>query len=65
MSLSAALLVAKHGRHNATEMIATATDPSAKCFPLCAPSVAKIPRFRSNPAKANQFIVATATIKPN
>ena len=65
MSPSAAPPVANHGRHNAIEMMAMATDPNVKCFLLYATSVAKTPRFRSNPAKANQCIVASATIKSN
>jgi len=61
---------AKKGRHGRTatvaiaiEMIATATGLYAKCFLRYAPSVEKIPRCHSNPAKIDRFIVAIVTIR--
>jgi len=42
-----------------------AIDPSDKCFLQYALSVAKTPRYRSSPARVDQYIVAIATIRPN
>jgi len=67
-SLSAVHHVAKQGRHGSTAMGAIAmemiaTGPNAKCSLRYAPSVAKIPRCRLNPAKVDQCIAAIATIR--
>ena len=47
----------------ATGMIATATGLNAKCFLRYAPSVKKIPRYHSNPAKTGRFFAVTAIIR--
>jgi len=65
MSLSAVPHAAKQGKQNVTEVVATATGPDVKCFLLYAPSVAKTPKYRSSPAKVDQYIVAIATISPD
>ena len=69
-SPSAVPHAARNGKHGSTAtvataigMIAMATGLNAKCFLRYAPSVAKIPRFRSSPAKIGQCIVAIATIR--
>jgi hypothetical protein len=70
MHPSAVPHAAKKGRHARTvtvaiamEIIATATSLYAKCFLRYAPSVAKIPRCHSSPAKIERFIVAIVTIR--
>jgi len=61
---------AKKGRHGSTAIVATAigmiamaTGPNAKCFLRYAPSVEKLPRFHSSPAKIGRCIAAIATIR--
>jgi len=61
---------ARKGRHGSTaivaiamEMIATATGPNAKCSLRYAPSVEKLPRCHSSPAKIGRCIAAIATIR--
>jgi len=58
---------AKQGSQSVMEIVvvATAIDPSDKCFLQYALSVAKTPRYRSSPARVDQYIVAIATIRPN
>jgi hypothetical protein len=63
-SLSAVPHAAKQGRQSVTEVV-VATGPSGKCFPQYVPSVAKRPKYRSSPAKVDQYIVAIATIRSN
>jgi hypothetical protein len=60
MNPSDALLAARQERPSVTEV--AATDP-ARCFPQCALSVVRKPKYRSSPAKADQYIAASATIK--
>ena len=60
---SGALPAVRQGRHGAaTEAMATATDPSVRCSPQSAPSVARIVKCRFNPVKVDRYIVVTATI---
>ncbi len=61
---------ARKGRHGSTAtvataigMIAMATGLNAKCFLRYAPSVVKLPRYHSGPAKIGRCIVAIATIR--
>jgi len=64
---------ARKGRHGSTaivaivaiamEMIAIATGPNAKCSLRYAPSVEKLPRCHSSPAKIGRCIAAIATIR--
>ncbi len=59
---------AKKGRHGRTATVAIAiemiaTGLYAKCFLRYAPSVEKIPRCHSSPAKIGRFIVAIVTIR--
>ena len=62
--LSAVPHAAKQGKQSVTEAaVVMATGPSGKCFPQYAPSVAKRPKYRSSPAKVDQYIVAIATVK--
>jgi len=67
---SAAPHAAKKGKHGRTatvatamEMIAIVTGLDAKCFLRYVPSVAKLPRCHSSPAKIDLFIVAIAIIR--
>jgi len=62
MNPSDALLAARQGSPSVTEVAAMATDP-ARCFPQCALSVVRKPKYRSSPAKADLYIAAIATIK--
>jgi len=61
-TLSAVPHAARPGRHNVTEMIATATVPGVRCSPQCVLSVARIVKCHSSPAKADRYIVAIATM---
>ena len=64
---------ARKGKHGSTaivaivaiamEMIAIATGPNAKCSLRYAPSVEKLLRCHSSPAKIGQCIAAIATIR--
>jgi len=61
---------AKKEKHGSTAtvataigMITTATGPNAKCSLRYAPSVEKLPRYHSNPAKIGRCIAAIATIR--
>jgi len=67
---SAVLHAARKGRHDSTAtvataigMIAMATGLNAKCFLRYAPSVEKLPKCRSSPAKIGRCIAAIATIR--
>ena len=63
MSLSAAPHVARQGRQSVTETVVMATGPGARCSQPYAPTVVKIPKCRSNPAKVDRYIVASATAR--
>ena len=68
MTPSAVPHAVKKGRHGRTATVAIAiemiaTGLYAKCFLRYAPSVEKIPRCHSNPAKIDRFIVAIVTIR--
>jgi len=67
---SAAPHAAKKGKHGSTatvatamEMIAITTGLDGKCFLQYAPSVEKLPRCHSSPAKIDRCTVAIATIR--
>ena len=61
MNQSAVPHAARPERHHATEMTATATDPSARCSPQYVLSVAKTPKYLSSPERIDQYIVVNAT----
>ena len=61
---------ARHGRQSATEtvatameMVATVTEPLAKCSLRYAPIVARKLKYRLNHAKADQCIAVIVTVK--
>jgi len=61
---------ARKGRHGSTAIVATATGMIAmatglndRCFLRYAPSVEKIPKCLSSPAKIDRFIVAIVTMR--
>ena len=60
MNPSAAPHAAKQGNRSATKVVAMAT-LNAKCSRQHVPNVAKIPRYRSNPVKIDQYTAASAT----
>ena len=67
---SAVSHVARKGRYGSTATVATAivmvamaTGLNAKCFLRYAPSVEKLPRCHSSPAKIGRCIAAIATIR--
>ena len=63
MSPSDALLAARQESQSVTELVATATDPDAKCSLQYVPSVAKRLRCHSSPAKVDRCIVVSATVR--
>ncbi len=68
MILSAVPHAARKGKHGSTATVATAigmiaTGLNAKYFLRYAPSVEKLPRDHSSPAKIGRFIVAIVTIR--
>jgi len=65
---SAVLHAARKGRHGNTVIVAIAmemiaTGPNAKCFLRYVPSVEKLPRCHSSPAKIGRCIAVIATIR--
>ena len=59
---------ARKGRHGSTAIVAIAmemiaTGPNAKCSLRYAPSVEKLPRCHSSPAKVGRCIAAIATVQ--
>jgi len=64
MSPSDAQLAARQGSQSVMVVVvaAMATD-LARCSPRYVPSVERTPKYRSNPVKADQCIVASAIIK--
>jgi len=47
----------------AMEMVATATEPNAKCSPRFVPSAVRKLKYRSSLVKADQCIAVIATVK--
>ena len=62
MSRSVALHAAPQEKLGAVAMVVTA-GPSDRCTRRYALNVAKIPRYHLNPAVADRYIVASATVK--
>jgi hypothetical protein len=60
---SAASRAVRQESHSVMEMMATASDHSARCFPQCVPSVARIAKYLSNPAKADRSTAASVTLR--
>jgi len=70
MSPNAVPNAVRHGSQSATEtvatdmeMVATVTEPLAKCSLWYAPIVARKLKYRSNHAKADQCIAVIVTVK--
>ena len=63
MSLNAVPHAAKQGSQSVTEMVVTATGPDARCSRPYAPTVVRIPKYRSSPAKVDRYIAVSATAK--